>query len=69
MAQWVKPLTAVAQVAVEAWVPSLAQHRGLKDLASLQLWLRFDPWPRNFHMLRVQPLTTTPKNRTEVSFS
>lgn len=33
----------------------------VKDLAlpqlchRLQLWLRFDPWPRNFHMLWVQP--------------
>ena len=33
-----------------------AQHSGLKDLALPQLWhrlqlqLRSDPWPRNFHM-------------------
>lgn len=33
MAQWVKNLTAVAQVTVEAWIPSLAWHNGLKDPA------------------------------------
>ena len=22
----------------------------------LQLWLEFDPWPGNFHMLQMQPL-------------
>ena len=38
-------------------VPSVAQW--VKDLALPQLWcrsqlkLRFDPWPRNFHMLLV----------------
>ena len=38
-------------------IPSPAQW--VKDLALLQLWhksqmwLRFDPWPRNFHMLQV----------------
>ena len=40
-------------------IPSLAQW--VKDLAvpqlwqSLQLWLGFDSWPGNFHMLWVQP--------------
>ena len=40
---------------------SLAWCSGLKDPALLQLqrrsqiWLRFNPWPRNFHILRVQP--------------
>ena len=33
MAQWVKNPTAVSQVAVEARVPSPAQHSGLKDPA------------------------------------
>ena len=33
-AQWVKNLTAVAQVTVEARVQSLARRSGLKDLAS-----------------------------------
>ena len=42
MAQWVKNFSAPAQVAAEMWVPSPAQHSGLKDLA-LQLWLRFNP--------------------------
>ena len=56
MAQWVKNLIAVAQVAAEVQVRSLAQHSELKDLALLQLQyrsqlrLRFNPWPRNFHM-------------------
>ena len=31
MAQWVKNPTGGAQVALEAWVPSLTQHSGLKD--------------------------------------
>ena len=62
VAQWVKNLTAVAWVAGEVQVPSPAWRHGLKDLAllqlqcSLQLWLRFSPWPRNFHMLWVRPL-------------
>ena len=41
MVQWVKNLTAVAQVAVErVQVRSLAEHSGLKDLVLLQLWCR-----------------------------
>ena len=47
--QWIKNLTAAAQVAVEV-VSSQTQQGGLKDLALLQLWLRFSPWPGNFHM-------------------
>ena len=49
MAQWVKNLTAAAQVAVELQVQSPAQHSGLKDLVipqlqhRLQLWLGFNP--------------------------
>ena len=27
----------------------------LKLWHRLQLWLRFDPWPRNFHVPHVQP--------------
>ena len=52
MVQWVKNLTAVAQVALEAQVQSPAQHGELKDLALPQLWhrlqlrLRFNPWSR-----------------------
>ena len=53
MVQWVKNLTAEAQVR------PLAQHRKLKDLVLPQLWYRsqlrlgYIPWPRNFHMPRV----------------
>ena len=46
MAQWVKNLTAGAQVTAGAGVRSLARHRGLKDLVLLQLWLAFNPWSR-----------------------
>ena len=38
VAQWVKDLTAVAQVTEEAQVWSPAQHSGLKDPALPQLW-------------------------------
>ena len=34
-------------------VQFLAQAQWVKGL--LQLWLGFNPWPRNFHMLRVRP--------------
>ena len=37
MVQWVKNLTAAAQVALEVQVHSLAQGSGFKDLALLQL--------------------------------
>ena len=40
MAQWVKNHTAVAWVAGEMQVPTLAQRSGLKDTALLQLWHR-----------------------------
>ena len=53
--QWVKNPTAVAQVAVEAWVGSLALSSGFKDLVFLQLWPGFNPCPRNFHVPWVQP--------------
>ena len=52
VAQWVKNVTAVAQVAVEMSVASLAWLSGLKDLALMwlhkgsQLHLGFSPWPR-----------------------
>ena len=36
-----------------------------KDRALLLLWLRFDPWPRNFHMPPVHPKIN--KGRKEVS--
>ena len=56
VAQWVKNPTAAAWVPVEVWVGSPAQNRGLKDptlpqlLQRSQLWLRFNPWPRNLHI-------------------
>ena len=56
MAQWVKNLTAVAQVAVEAQVLSPAQHGGLKDPVLPQPQLKFSPWSRTFHVLQVWPL-------------
>jgi len=56
VAQCIKNLTAAAQVAIEAKVESMAQYSGLKDLVLPQLWLGFNPWARNFHMLWVQPL-------------
>ena len=40
VAQWVKNLTAVARVAAEVRVQSLAWRSGEKDLAALQLWRR-----------------------------
>ena len=53
MGQWVNP-TAAAQVAAEAWVQFPVRHRVKGSsfaVAVAQLWLRFNPWPRNFHML------------------
>ena len=61
--QWVKNLTAVAQVTVEALLQSPAWHSEIKNLTlpqlqcgSQQLWPRFSPWPENFHMPLVWPL-------------
>ena len=60
VAQWVKNPTAVAWVALEAFVRS-PTCSGLKDLTLPQPWhrsklqLRFNPWPWNFHMLQLQP--------------
>ena len=51
--QWVKNLTEVAQVAVEAQIQSLVQYSGLKDPAlpqlqhRLKLQLGSDPWLGN----------------------
>ena len=59
---WSSHCGAVAQVAVEAQVRSLAQHSGLKDLAlprlqcKSQLQLRFSPWLGNLYMPWVWPL-------------
>lgn len=56
MMQGLKNLTAAAPVTVEAWVWSSAWHSGLKDPVLLQLWVGFNLWPVNFHMLLVWPL-------------
>ena len=48
--QWVKNLTAMSWVATETWVWSQAPCSGLRIWQLLQLQLRFDPWPWNFHM-------------------
>ena len=62
MAQWVKKPTVVAWVAFVARVKSLTGYSELKDsalpqlLCRSQLWLGFNPWPRNFDMLWVWPL-------------
>ena len=58
MVQWFKNLTAVAQVTSggAGWIPSQAQWvQGQQLLLRLKMQLRFNPWPRNFHMLRAQP--------------
>ena len=57
--QWVKNLTAAAQVTAEVQVDPPAWHSGLKDPALWQLWLGFNPRLGSFHMLWVWPL----KNR------
>ena len=43
----------MAWVAAEVQAQSAAQRSGLKDPALQQLWLRFNLWPRNFHLLQV----------------
>ena len=65
-------MTASAQVPAEVQVRSPAQGSGLKDMALLQLQLRFDSWPRNGHMPQVQPFkkhknTHTKKTATGMS--
>ena len=52
MAQRVKNPTVLVPVVAELRILSPAQCSGLKNA---ELWLRFSPWPRNFHMLQVQP--------------
>ena len=59
--QWVKNLMAAVWVAVKVWVWTQAWQSGLKDPVLPQLWcrvelqLRFNPWPKNFHMPRAWP--------------
>ena len=54
-AQWVEYPTAVAQIIAEVWVQSLALSIGLKEPVLPQLWLGFNSWPGNFHLLQVWP--------------
>ena len=42
-------------------VPAVAQW--VQDPALPQLWLGFDPWPRNFHMPWVQLITKNNNNK------
>ena len=63
VAQWVKNPTAVSQFSAEARVRFPVPRSGLKDSLLPQLQLRFDPRPRNFHMLQVQPLKKKKKIR------
>ena len=56
MAEWAEHLTAGILVAAEVWVRSPAWHSGLEDPGLPKLWLRFNPWPGNFHMPWGQPL-------------
>ena len=66
VAQWLKHLTAAAWVTAEVQVQSFAWHRGLKDPALPKLWLRFNPWPRNFYIPQVWPLK---KKKTQLLFT
>ena len=54
--RWVKNPTAVAWVAAELQICSLAQRSGLKDPALLGLGFGFIPSPGTFHMPWVQTL-------------
>ena len=36
----------------------------VKGLALLVLWLKFDPWPRNFCTLQAQPKNNDDNNKT-----
>ena len=38
-------------IGTKYWISLVAQW--VKDSALLLLWYRFDPWPRNFHMMQV----------------
>ena len=57
--QWVKIRITVPQVLQRhRFDPHLVQWVKKKNPALLQLWLGFNPWPRDFHMLWVEPLKT-----------
>ena len=61
MVQWVEDL--VLSLWLHGFEPptTTTPMQWVKDQELLQLWqrsqlwLRFDPWPRNFHMPQVQP--------------
>ena len=59
MAQWVRNPTAVAWMAEEVWVqpPAWEWAKGSS--------VRFNPWPRNFHMLWAGPWEK--KNKTSTN--
>ena len=67
MAQWVKNPTAAGQVTEEVWVQSPAHLSGLKDPLLPQLWLRFNPWPGNFHMHQEWPFKKEKKRKEKRS--
>ena len=75
MAQWVKNpacSSSAAWVAAEAWglIPGLAlwvEELALPHLwCRLQLWVRFSPWPGNFHMPQAQPLKKKKKRKKKL---
>ena len=49
MAQWVKNPIAVAQVYLEVSLGQWVEGSSITS-ALAQLWLRFNPWPRKFHV-------------------
>ena len=51
MVQWVKNLTAVAQISTEVQVQSPAQHSGVKDLVLVTATAQIQSLAGNFHML------------------
>ena len=75
MAQWVKNLTAAAQVVAEARLGPPVWCSRLKDPALLQPWprsqlpLEFRPWPGNFNKVPVRPLGEKKKKKKPSSFS
>ena len=63
VAQCVKNPNALTCIIEETWVWSLALCNELKDPALLQLQLWFNPWPRKFQMLQMQPKETKKKKK------
>ena len=71
MAQWIKNPTAALRVAWEVQVQSQDQGSGLRDpqlpqlRGRLQVELGFDPWPGNFHTLRVHKILKKKRKKLE----